>query len=152
MSQFKYNIFIPFNVPSLKNSKVATSKGVFPSKTVRKYLQNLGVKKYSCSKGTFENYKTRPNLFKKAVAPMKEALANRKPPHVIGLFFIRDSRRKFDLSNAQHIILDLLTAHQVVSDDNADVLISMPVRVCGSWYDIDKENPGCRIYFGWREN
>ena len=151
-NNFKYNIFIPGNVPSLKNSKVATSRGVFPSKTVRKYLQNLGVKKYSCSKGTFENYKTRPNLFKKAIAPMKEILARRESvagvsPHVIGLFFIRNSKRKFDWINAAQIICDLLTAHGVIQDDNMDYLIPMPIQVAGIWYTVDTERPGCIVYF-----
>ena len=149
---FKYNVFIEGNTPSLKNSKVATSKGVFPSKTVRKYLQNLGVKKYSCSNGTFENYKTRPNLFKKAVAPMKEIFSNREPvpglsPHVISLFFIRNSRRKFVWINAAQIICDLLTAHGVIQDDNMDCLIPMPIQVAGSWYTVDTKRPGCIIYF-----
>lgn len=150
--EYKYSCFIPFNVPSLKNSKVATSKGVFPSKTVRKYLQNLGVKKYSCTKGTFENYATRPNLFDEAVGVMRDKLTEREPwpclnPHKIGLFFIRDSKRKFDFINAAQIICDLLTAHGVIQDDNMDNLIPMPVQVCGTWYTIDKEKPGCIIYF-----
>ena len=145
--KYKYNIFIPGNVPSLKNSKVATSRGVFASKTVCHYLQDLGVRKYSCSKGTFENYKTRPNLFEKAVEPMKEVLANREAPCVIGLFFIRNSKRKFDWINAVQIICDLLTAHGVIEDDNMDVLIPRPVKVAGSWYTIDRDRPGCIIYF-----
>lgn len=150
--KFHYNIFVPGNVPSLKNSKVATSKGVFPSKTVRKYLQNLGVKKYSCSRGTFENYKTRPNLFEEAVAPMKELFTQKEPvpypiPCTIGLFFIRNSRRRFDWINAAQIICDLLTAHGVIHDDDMDNLIPMPIQVAGSWYTIDKERPGCIIYF-----
>lgn len=151
MMEFKYNVFIEGNTPSLKNSKVATSKGVFPSKTVRKYLQNLGVKKYSCSKGTFENYKTRPNLFERVVAPMKEVLNKREVvwdvPHVVGLFFIRNSKRKFDWINAAQIICDLLTAHGVIRDDNMDYLIPIPIQVAGSWYTVDKDRPGCIIYF-----
>lgn len=168
MKKFKYNIFIPGNVPSLKNSKVATGGkamvdnfgnttgwkrgGVFMSKTCSKYLQGLGVKKYSCSKGTFENYKTRPNLFEKAVGPMKDEFSGRgaligEGPHIIGLFFIRNSKRKFDFINAAQIICDLLTAHGVIEDDNMDCLIPMPINVAGSWYTIDKENPGCIVYF-----
>lgn len=143
----KYNIFIPGNTPSLKNSKVATSKGVFPSKTVRKYMQSLGVKSYSCSRNYYVNYKTRPNLFEKAVEPMKEVLATRETPHEIGLFFIRNSKRKFDFINAAQIICDLLTAHGVINDDDMDNLIPMPIQVAGSWYTIDKERPGCIIYF-----
>lgn len=145
--KFEYNIFIPFNVPSLKNSKVATSRGVFPSKTVKKYLQALGVRKYSCSRGTVENYKTRPNLFLKAVCPMKEILENNEPPYKIGLFFIRNSKRKFDWINAAQIICDLLTAHGVIYDDNMDYLIPIPIQVAGSWYTVDKEHPGCIVYF-----
>lgn len=144
---FKYNVFVPFNTPSLKNSKIYTKNGVFPSPSVKKYLQKIGVKKYSCHKGTFENYKTRQNLFKKAVAPMKEILTRRESPNEIGLFFIRNSKRKFDWINAAQIVCDLLTAHGVIKDDNMDYLIPMPIQVAGSWYTVDTERPGCIIYF-----
>jgi len=147
LANMKYNIFIPFNTPSLKNSKMYTKHGVFPSPAVKKYLQKLGVAKYSCSKGTHVNYKTRPNLFEKAVEPMKEVLAKREAPHSIWLFFIRDSKRKFDFINAAQIICDLLTAHGVIEDDNMDCLIPMPIQVVGSWYTIDKDRPGVIIYF-----
>lgn len=145
--KFKYSIFVPFNTPSLKNSKMYTKNGVFPSPAVKKYLQKIGVKKYSVHKCTFENYKTRPNLFDEAVAPMKEIINKKKPPCEIGLFFIRNSKRKFDWINAAQIICDLLTAHGVIEDDNMDYLIPMPIQVAGSWYTIDKERPGCIIYF-----
>jgi hypothetical protein len=145
--EFKYNVFIEGNTPSLKNSKMYTKHGVFPSSSVKKYLQSLGVKKYSCSRGTFESYKTRPNLFGKAVGSMKEILSLRKPPYKIGLFFIRNSKRRFDFINAAQIICDLLTAHGVIEDDNMDYLIPFPIEIDGKWYDIDKDRPGCTIYF-----
>jgi len=78
---------------------------------------------------------------------MRETLLTRKPPHEIGLFFIRNSKRKFDFINAAQIICDLLTAHSVIEDDNMDCLIPMPVQVAGSWYTVNKERPGCIIYF-----
>ena len=34
-------LWIPFNVPSSKNSKVKTSRGIFHSKTVKNYLREL---------------------------------------------------------------------------------------------------------------
>ena len=141
-------IFIPGNVPSLKSSKVATAKGVFPSKTVRKYLQSLGVKKYSSRKRTVENYKTRPNLFEEAVVPMRIYLALfRKPPYLIGFHFVRGTRHKFDFTNTTAIIEDLLVAHRVIEDDNMDILIPSPYLLGDLWYGYDKDRPGCLLDF-----
>lgn len=136
-------VFIPGNTPSLKNSKVATPKGVFMSKTVRKYLQFLGVKNYSVSKHTVENYKTRPNLFEEAVAPMRAYLATLYSPYLIGFHFIRGSKHKFDWMNAAAIIADLLVAHKVIFDDDMDNLIPSPYLIGDDWYSYDKERPGC---------
>lgn len=140
-------IFIPFNVPSSKNSKVATARGVFMSKTVRKYLQALGIKRFSVSKKTVEVYKKagRPNLFELAVAPMREYLRDKDPPHVLGFHFIRGTKHKFDLINVQQIICDLLVAHGVIEDDCADFLIPESFKINGKWYTYDKENPGVVI-------
>jgi len=144
METRQMRIFIPGNVPSLKNSKISVQgKGVFMSKTVRKYLQSLGVKKYSVSKGTVENYKTRPNLFEEAVAPMRNYLVSLYPPYLIGLHFIRGTRHRFDWMNAGAIICDLLVAHQVIIDDDMDNLIPSPYLLGGAWYSYDKEKPGC---------
>lgn len=140
-------VFIPGNVPSLKSSKVATSKGVFPSKTVRKYLQFLGVKSYSSRKRTVEPYKTRPNLFEEAVAPMRDYLATLYPPYLIGIYFVRGTRHRFDFTNAAAIIEDLLVAHQVIEDDNMDILIPSPYQLGDLWYGYDKTHPGCLLNF-----
>ena len=43
-------IFIPGNVPSLKNSKVKTGRGIFASPTVTKYLKSLGIQRFSSRK------------------------------------------------------------------------------------------------------
>jgi hypothetical protein len=138
-------IFIPGNTPSLKNSKVATANGVFMSKTVRKYLQKLGVRNYSVSKKTYENYKTRPNLFDLAVVPMRNELQNKKLPHVIGLHFIRGTRHKADYINLAQVICDLLVAHGGLFDDDMDHLIPTPYEIDGRWYSYDKDNPGVII-------
>ena len=132
--------FIAGNVPSLKNSKVATAHGVFHSKTVSKYLQVKGVKSYSPSKKIVEDYKTRPNEFRKEVAGMKAELEKFKKPYRIGLYAIRDSKRKFDYINFSQIILDLLTAHGVIDDDNMDEVI--PVFL---GYEVDKSKAGVKI-------
>jgi len=137
-------IFIPNNVPSSKNSKVKTSKGVFHSKTVKKYLQKLGVQKFSVSKKEYTNYKTRDNEFEKI---FKDVDIDRSSPIIVKFHFVRDSRRKFDFHNVCQIVLDLMVAHDVIEDDNMDYIIPVPMYYNGGWYSIDKESPGVYISF-----
>ena len=145
-------IFIPFNVPSLKNSKTISminKKPVLvPSKAVKKYLQKIGVKKYRTTLSKkqkaagvlkVENYVKRPNLFIQAVGNYFDGC---KKPVIVKFFFVRGTKGKFDFSNAVCIIEDLLTAHGFIEDDNMDCFIPIPMRVNGKWYSVDKENPG----------
>ena len=139
-------IFIPNNIPSLKNSKIATTIGkapnkrviLLPSKTVKKYLKAMGIKKYS-AKGYVEEYATRENLFREAVGNFFDGC---QKPVVVKFFFVRGSHHKFDIINAMQIICDLLVAHGYIEDDNADYLIPVPMRAEGKWYSYDKDNPG----------
>ena len=131
-------IFIPGNVPSSKNSRVSCAKGSFHSKTVRKYLQNIGVKQFSARSGV-ENYKTRPNLFAEAVSSYFEAVTY---PVELGFHFVRGTRHKFDIINATQIICDLLVAHGYIVDDDTDHLIPSSYTINGKWYTYDRENPG----------
>ncbi len=136
-------IFIPYNVPSSKNSKVNTSKGSFHSPTVRKYLQKLGVAYYSAGKKEVKDYKTRPNLFKKAFEGTN--LRAYGKPLIFGYHPIRDSKRSFDLHNIIHIIADLLVAHDFIDDDNADDFIAVPFKQGGHYYSQNSDNPGLLI-------
>lgn len=131
-------IFIKNNVPSLKNSKIKTSRGIFPSKTVTKYLRALGIQGYSASKKTVDEYKTRENEFRKQTEKLREYLKETKYPIEIYFHFIRDSKRKFDFNNANQIILDLLTAHEIIPDDNMDYVIPIPYKKNGKYYSIEK--------------
>ena len=150
-------IFIPGNVPSLKNSKqlgktkpryicpvckqgVGQRPLVMHSKPVKNYLQNMGIKKYSA--GYVEDYVTRPNLFRLAVGDYFEGC---NIPVIVGFHFVRDSRRKFDFHNAVQIIADLLVAHGFIEDDNMDCFIPDAMWMNDGWYSIDKNNPGVWI-------
>jgi hypothetical protein len=136
-------IFIPFNVPSLKNSKKpVTLPGkdyttFVPSDAVRKYLQKIGVKKYSGKK--VECYTTRPNLFRQAVGDYFKDI---QYPARIKFYFVRDTKRKFDFHNAVQIIADLLVAHGFIEDDNMDCFVPFPMFSNGKWYSVDKNRPG----------
>ena len=114
---------------------------IYHPKTVTKYLRALNIQNYSASKKTVKGYRdvNKPNLFKQAVG---DYFKDRKYPILLGLHFVRNSRRSFDMSNACHIIHDLLTAHGYIEDDNAKCLIPFPLMLNGHWYSIDKKNPG----------
>ena len=133
-------IFIPFNVPSSKNSRVISSgKGSFHSPAVSKYLQKIGVKSYSSSKKTMEDYKTRPNLFKQS---LKDVNFKDYTPLILGYHPVRKTKTKFDLHNVFQIIGDLLTAGGYIEDDNMECLVPIPFKIKGKYYTHNPENPG----------
>lgn len=137
------SVFIKGNVPSSKNSKVATKSGLFHSKTVGKYLRSLGIMAYSVTRKTVTGYKTIPstypieeltNIFKDSVSPIK-----------VGLHFVRKDKKHFDFHNISQIVFDLMVAHNIIEDDNMNCVIPFPYMIGGAWYSIDKENPGVYI-------
>lgn len=138
-------IFLPLNVPSLKNSKIKTARGIFPSKTVKRYLQNLGIQRYSSSRKEVIEYKTKPNIFKDILEKTFNDLNREDNPYVIGFHFVRKTKHKFDFNNANQIIADLMTAHDMIEDDNMDYFIPVPFKMHDRWYSYDKENPGVFI-------
>ena len=139
-------IFIKGNVPSLKNSKVKTSRGIFSSKTVKKYLANLGIQRYSSSRKEVLGYKTRPNIFQEQIVPqIIELLENKEPPFEIGFHFVRGTNHKFDFNNANQLIADLIVAHDVLEDDNMDYFIPFALKIDNKFYSVDKTNPGVWI-------
>ena len=139
-------IFIKGNVPSLKNSKVKTSRGIFSSKTVKKYLANLGIQRYSSSRKEVLGYKTRPNIFQEQIVPqIIELLENKEPPFEIGFHFVRGTKHKFDFNNANQLIADLIVAHDVLEDDNMDYFIPFALKIDNKFYSVDKTNPGVWI-------
>ena len=152
----KEYLFIEGNVPSLKNGKIKNSKCIFSSKTVKNYLKNLGIQSYSSSKKTVLGYVTRENEFEKLREQFEKALLNKSFPVLICFHFVRDSKRLFDFGNATEIIFDLLTAHDIIPDDNVSFIFPSIMTVDGilpneenirklEWYSINKEESGVWI-------
>lgn len=152
-------IWIPGNVPSLKNSKVKTKAGIFSSPTVNKYIRSLGIQAFSSSKKTVKGYvdPNRPNQFE-ALRPQFEEMLARKAglPIFIGYHQVRGSKRLFDFSNSVEILQDLFTAHDFIEDDNVKFVFPVPMTRDGRlpnidnirnehWYTVDKERPGVFI-------
>lgn len=138
-------IFIPFNTPSLKNSKVKTSRGVFSSATVTKYLRLLGIQHYSVSKKTVKGYVNRPNKFEELRGQFEFEMEGLSPPYDIGLHFVRKDKRSFDFGNISQIIFDLMTSHDIIPDDNMNFVLPYPLKIEGKAYSVDKENPGVYV-------
>lgn len=138
-------IWIAGNVPSSKNSKVKTSRGIFHSKTVKKYLQKLGVMNYSVRKKEVEDYKTRPNKFRALGEVFKQEIGEKQYPLQVGFHFVRSTRHKCDFHNMVQIIADLMVAHDFIEDDNMDCFLPFPLKIKGTHYSYNKEEPGVFI-------
>ena len=138
-------IFIPGNVPSSKNSRINTTKGSFASKTVKSYLNSLGIQSYSSSKKLVKGYVNKPNLIESLREDFLKQTSGKELPLEIGFHFIRDSKRKFDFHNIVQVVLDLMTAHDIIIDDNMDCVIPFALKIDGKFYSVNKENPGVWI-------
>ncbi len=153
-------VFIPGNIPSLKNSKVKTSRGIFSSPTVSKFLRSIGIQSFNSRKKEVKGYvdPNRPNQFgalKERFAAMK---AGKDDPIIIGYHQVRNSKRLFDFSNSVEILQDLMTAHDFIEDDNVKYVFPVPMSIDGRLitesdprafplYSVDKKNPGVWIKF-----
>ena len=120
-------IFINGNTPSSKNSKqfVTLKNGktmLLNSKTTQNYIKN--------SKADWILNK---NKFLKMVK-------NKSKPYKIELFFIRDTKRRFDYINAAQIIFDLMQEYGYIEDDDSQNII--PVF---KGYKVDKSRAGVEI-------
>ena len=120
-------IFIKGNTPSSKNSKqfVTLKNGktmLLNSKTVQKYIKE--------SKGDWILNK---NNFKKMIK-------DKEKPYKIELYFIRDSKRRFDYINAAQIIFDLMQEYGYIEDDDSQNII--PVF---KGFEVDKARAGVEI-------
>ena len=148
-------IFIPGNVPSLKNSKVKTKSGIFSSPAVNKFCRALGIQAFSSSKKTVKGYvdPNRPNKFEAFRKDFEAMKAGKGYPLIIGYHQVRNSKRLFDFSNSVEIIQDLLTAHDFIEDDNVKYVFPVPMSITGELikesdprafplYSVDKKNPG----------
>nr|DAR84485.1 MAG TPA: crossover junction endodeoxyribonuclease [Caudoviricetes sp.] len=120
-------IFIAGNTPSSKNSKqfVTLKNGkklLLNSKIVRKYID----------KSEMDWRFNKTEFFK--------MLKGKNKPYKIELYFIRDSKRKFDYINAAQIIFDLMQHYGYIEDDDSQNII--PVF---KGYKVDKLNAGVEI-------
>ena len=120
-------IFIAGNTPSSKNSKqfVTLKNGkklLLNSKIVRKYID----------KSEMDWIFNKTEFFK--------MLKGKNKPYKIELYFIRDSKRKFDYINAAQIVFDLMQHYGYIEDDDSTNVI--PIF---KGFEVDKARAGVEI-------
>ena len=120
-------IFISGNTPSSKNSKqfVTLKNGkklLLNSKIVRKYID----------KSEMDWRFNKTEFFK--------MLKGKNKPYKIELYFIRDSKRKFDYINAAQIVFDLMQHYDYIEDDDSTNVI--PIF---KGFEVDKARAGVEI-------
>ena len=120
------SIFINGNVPSQKNSK---------------RILKRGNKRFIGSSDLVLTYKAKSEgewlLKRNTFLSMLEGL---DPPFHISFRFVRDSKRKFDYTNALDTVQDCMVTHKWLTDDNCDILIPVIVP-----YSVNKLKPGVWI-------
>lgn len=133
-------IFIPGNVPSLKNGKDIIRipiKGARPCpcckarKSRPMITANKTVKKYASESANYYNAYAKQ---------FRDAIKDTPMPLRIGFLFVRGSRRLFDYTNACDTVQDLLVHHKWIDDDNCSQMIPVFHE-----YEYDKLKPGVYI-------
>lgn len=120
-------IFIPGNVASSKNSKQWTGTRLIWSKLAREYRDSTAT------------------LYLMYRLKFKASCKGKNKPLLIGFYFVRDSRRKFDFVNICQTAQDLIVRAGWIVDDNMDEMVPVPVQIDGSFYHVDKNHPGVYI-------
>lgn len=151
-------IFIPNNVPSLKNGKIKTARGIFHSPSVSKYIRSLGIQHFNSRKKEVKGYvdPNRPNIIEGLRSQFETMLEGKGNPIFIGYHQVRKTKALFDFSNSVEIIQDLLTSHDIIEDDNVKYVFPTAMTINGDlpsvenirnedFYSVNKENPGVWI-------
>lgn len=125
-------IFISGNTPSSKNSKrIITITNKKTGKETTRLINSEVTEKY------IKNSKADWILNKRNFLKM---LVGKEKPYRIELYFIRDSKRKFDYINAAQIIFDLMQHYGYIEDDDSTNII--PVF---KGFEVDKTRAGVKI-------
>ena len=125
-------IFISGNTPSSKNSKrIITITNKKTGKKTTRLINSEVTEKYI--KSSKVDWLVNKNEFLKMIK-------DKEKPYKIELFFIRDSRRKFDYINAAQIIFDLMQEYGYIEDDDSQNII--PVF---KGFEVDKTKAGVEI-------
>lgn len=125
-------IFIKGNTPSSKNSKrIITITNKKTGKKTTRLINSEVTEKYI--KNSKADWILNKNNFKKM-------LKGKEKPYKIELYFIRDSKRRFDYINSAQIVFDLMQSYDYIEDDDSTNII--PVF---KGFEVNKARAGVEI-------
>lgn len=125
-------IFIAGNTPSSKNSKrIITITNKKTGKKTTRLINSEVTEKYI--KSSKVDWLVNKNEFLKMIK-------DKEKPYKIELYFIRDSKRKFDYINAAQIVFDLMQEYGYIEDDDSINII--PIF---KGFEVDKARAGVEI-------
>ena len=125
-------IFIAGNTPSSKNSKrIITITNKKTGKKTTRLINSEVTEKYI--KSSKVDWLVNKNEFLKMIK-------DKEKPYKLELYFIRDSKRRFDYINAAQIIFDLMQEYGYIEDDDSTNVI--PIF---KGFEVDKARTGVKI-------
>lgn len=168
-SEYKV-VFIPGNVPSLKNNKeivqMYTKLSICCQKPVRgkkplictqcnKPTKRLTRPSLIASKRVMKYKKDTEQYYIDARPLFMKVKKENECPFQLGIYIVRDSKRKYDFNNATHIIHDIIANDMIRKMANGSYIKTMSKwiedddvsnlrPVCVGTH-VDKNEPGCYI-------
>lgn len=124
--EFEDAWFIPFNVPSSKNSRrnfVKHKNDVIQRDSKGK------MKSISLGSQLVEDYKIKTKSYWEKLAPvfkLKIAIGDIPKPYEIKFLFVRDSNRKADFHNLVQLPMDLMQEYGWIEDDDMKTALPYP--------------------------
>jgi len=151
--------FFPGNTPSLKNNKDIVEMWITSSLCCKAPVRREGKGKFMkayCEGCGNQTRMKRPIItsskrVKEYIKALEGCLLQNKPkfimnlknsskPYIVGFYFIRATRHRFDFGNAMEVLLDAFTEYGYWEDDNMDVVMNFPLG-----YHVDPNRPGAYV-------
>lgn len=121
------NLFIPGNIPGLKNNKQIVRKRLINGPKIVQYFKDTA------------------SYWDQYAAEFKAAYSECDKPIVVLFHIVRKSRHRWDFDNTCNTIQDKLSEHGWVEDDSANHMFVAPLPIDGKLWSYDPENPGVYI-------
>lgn len=126
-------LYIPYNVPSSKNSKRIVQIPVKGKKGVKRPM--------IINSKLVETYKKNTHhIYEDYASPFRDVEGHLSKPMDVTFFFIRKDRRAFDYNNASQIVQDLMVKYNWIDDDDSRNMYPIP-----GGFVVDKEMAGVII-------